>query len=108
MMRCNWILAYLILIEELLTSVIEFETASVMGTLITIMVCKLTAGAAAFAVIYQYYNSNPLLQRFCFVQLSFNNLNFIIMKTYRMPEEKPKPPKPPVGGGGGQVPPKLK
>jgi hypothetical protein len=30
------------------------------------------------------------------------------MKTYRMPDEDPKPPKPPVGGGGGQVPPKLK
>jgi hypothetical protein len=30
------------------------------------------------------------------------------MKTYRMPEEKPKPPKPPVGGGGSGIPPKPK
>jgi hypothetical protein len=33
------------------------------------------------------------------------------MKTYRMPDEDPKPPKPPkppVGGGGGPIPPKLK
>jgi hypothetical protein len=29
------------------------------------------------------------------------------MKTYRMPDEDPKPPKPPVGGGGSGIPPKV-
>ena len=53
-------------------------------------------------------NSNPPLQRFCFVYLSINPLNFIVMKTYRRPDEDPQPPKPPVGGGGSGIPPKPK